>query len=86
MLVPILVLKNQQYDSRRDEYIEDYEEAEVDVPLKKIAEIIANRYGISAEIMYNIILDFDIDLEDEVIENDEIQCYAECLYCEECEQ
>ena len=83
MIIPILVLKNQQCDWENDQYYEDYEETEVDVPLMEICEILGKQFGISAETMFNIIDYFEIDLDYEVENNAEIQRLAETKYAKE---
>lgn len=53
---------------------------EVDVPLMDIAEILAGRYGISSEAMFKIILDYDLDLTEDLENNEEIQELAFEIY------
>ena len=44
----------------------------VDVPLQEIANILAKRYGINGEAMYMIICDYDLDLDEDLENNQEI--------------
>lgn len=60
-------------------FIED-DYVEVSVSRYEIASVIAKHYGISAEAMYNIICDFDIDLEEEIENNDSIKELAKANY------
>jgi hypothetical protein len=83
MKVKIQVLKAQIYDIVNDEYLEDYMEVEVDIPLIEIAEIIGERFGVEAQTMLKIIDYFDIDLDWEIENNEEIQELAQIKYCEE---
>lgn len=53
---------------------------EIDVPLMDIAEILAERYGISGKVMYKIILDYDLDLTEDLENNEEIQELAFEIY------
>lgn len=85
MNVKIEVLKAQIYDIVNDEYLEDYMEVEVDIPLIEICEILGENFGIDAETMFNIIDHFDIDLDWEIENNEEIQELARMKYCEECD-
>ena len=80
MLVKIFVQTNETYDPIRDEFISDGTYAEVDVPYEDIVEIIANQYKIPVQTMRRIIVDFDIDLTDELKYNEEIIEHAEALY------
>ena len=53
---------------------------EVDVPIIDIAEILAERYNISGKAMYKIILDYDLDLTEDLENNEEIQELAFEIY------
>ena len=53
---------------------------EIDVPLMDIAEILAERYEISGKVMYKIILDYDLDLTEDLENNEEIQELAFEIY------
>ena len=87
MLVKVYIETNREYytycNGEKEDYFSEGDYHHVDVPLQKIAEIIAKRYDISADAMYEIICDFDIDLDDEVEYNDEIQDLAREIYFEE---
>ena len=87
MLVTIYVETDRQYytySGDREDYFSEGEYVTVDVPLMKIAEILAKDYKIPAETMHEIICCFDIDLEDEIENNDEIQELAHEIYRKEC--
>lgn len=58
----------------KDDYVE------VKVSTYEIASILAKRYNISAETMYDILTDFNIDLEEECDNNDSIKEYAKEKY------
>ena len=58
----------------KDNYIE------VSVAKIDIASVIAKRYGIPAETMLEIINDYDIDLDEEIDNNDDIKELAENIY------
>jgi hypothetical protein len=60
-------------------WVEPYYQ-EIDVPLMDIAEILAERYGISGKAMYKIILDYDLDLTEDLENNEEIQEFAFEIY------
>lgn len=60
-------------------WVEPYYQ-EIDVPLMDIAEILAERYGISSKAMYKIILDYDLDLTEDLENNEEIQELAFEIY------
>ena len=87
MLVKVYIETNREYytycNGEKEDYFSEGDYHHVDVHLQKIAEIIAKRYNISADAMYEIICDFDIDLDDEVEYNDEIQDLAREIYFEE---
>lgn len=58
----------------KDDYVE------VKISTYEIASILAKRYKVSAETMYDIITYFDIDLEEECDNNDDIKEYAKNEY------
>jgi hypothetical protein len=58
----------------KDDYVE------VKISTYEIAEILAKHYKIPAETMYDILTDFDIDLDYEIENNDEIREYAKEKY------
>lgn len=53
---------------------------DVDVPLKDIANILAERYKITGEAMYMIICDYDLDLTEDLENNQYILDLAEKIY------
>lgn len=58
----------------KDDYVE------VNVPMYDIAKIIGKRYGVTAEVMLEIIKDYDIDVSEEIDNNDNIKELAEDIY------
>lgn len=70
-------------DTSRNEYEDNGYYAEVDVPLKDIAEILAERYDISPQAMYMIICDYDLDLTEDIENNEYIKDLAYDIYLSE---
>ena len=83
MTVTIQVLKDQQYNHVRDEYVEDYEDIEIELDYKILYKLFAKRYGITESQAIHIISDHEIEL-DEFFE-EELEQIAREKYCEEYE-
>lgn len=66
-----------------EESYEDAEVVSVDVPLEKICDILGKQFGITGEQMLNIIIYFDIELDDKLENNEDIQWLARELYFKE---
>lgn len=82
--VTIQTLKSQAYNHIRDEYIEDYEDVDIEIDYDVLYDLFAKQYGITKSQAINIICDHEIELEE--FFEEELKYIAECKYCEECEQ
>ena len=80
MKVEILVLAHRDYCATRDEYVEDYDTIDVDVPNEEIYKVLAKEFNIPVKTMEDIIFQFDIDLKDECNCNNRIIELAEQIY------
>ena len=83
MTVTIQVLKDQQYNHVRDEYVEDYEDVDVEIDTKTLYKLFAKHYGITESQAIHIISDHEIELSE--FFEDELKEIAEEKYCEECD-
>ena len=86
MLITTTILS--KYNPQLNEY-DDYERVSVDVPDKKIANVMAKQFGVDKEKMYDILMSiYDyMDFDDYFEDNEEIQNLAREYYNpEECEQ
>lgn len=83
MLISTKIFK--KYNPHDDSY-EDSEWVLVDVPLMEICKILAKRFKITAQQMYDIVTEFDVDFDGYLDEDLEIQNLARTYYNpEECD-